>query len=253
MSAVQLSAQEFLDERLKAQAMGSVSRRRFAEICNRLMASGIIWREYSRPEESLYDDASLIEELLREWFDATGFVLVHDVDASLFRLYPPGEDGDDDDGVKRLRAKLSRDFVACALALRFLYTEALTGKRELVNQELALSMEELSQSLVSLLGVTLPGSVADRASLLRELRKHRIVRFKDVDGLGNMETIFSVLRPVMTYVSDEALDEVLQVAATRKALRGMAATPVHEVPEALWAIPIDQSSLNFAADDSAKG
>ena len=124
MNAAQHSAQEFLDERLTAQGMGTVSRRRFAEICNRLMASGIIWREYSRPEESLYDDASVIEELLREWFDAIGFVLVHDVDASLFRLYPPGEDGDEDDGVKRLRAKLSRDFVASALALRFLYTEA---------------------------------------------------------------------------------------------------------------------------------
>lgn len=219
MNLSQVAAQEFLDERLKGLGVGSVSRRRFAELCGRLLASGIIWREYSRPEATLYDDASVVEELLREWFDSMGFILVHDIDASLFRLYPPGEDGDDDEGVKRLRAKLSRDFGAAALALRFLYTEALTGKRQLVNQELALSLEELSQSVVSLLGTTLPGSVADRASLLRELRKHRLVRFKDIDGLGSMETIFSVLRPVMSYVSDEALNEVLHLATARQELR----------------------------------
>ncbi|MDR6524400.1 hypothetical protein J2789_007111 [Variovorax paradoxus] len=219
MNLSQVAAQEFLDERLKALGVGSVSRRRFAELCGRLLASGIIWREYSRPEATLYDDASVVEELLREWFDSMGFILVHDIDASLFRLYPPGEDGDDDEGVKRLRAKLSRDFGAAALALRFLYTQALTGKRQLVNQELALSLEELSQSVVSLLGTTLPGSVADRASLLRELRKHRLVRFKDTDGLGSMETIFSVLRPIMSYVSDEALNEVLHLAAARQELR----------------------------------
>lgn len=213
------TAHEFLENRLKVEGIGVVSRRRFAELCNRLMAGGIIWRDYSRPEESLYDDATQVEELLREWFDVMGFVLVHDADSSLFRLYPPGDDVEEDDGVKRLRAKLSRDFVGAALALRFLYTEALTGKRELVNQELPLSLEELSQALVSLVGVTLPSSVAERAGLLRELRKHRIVRFRDSDGLGSMETIFSVLRPVMSYVSDEALEEVLTLSAARRALR----------------------------------
>lgn len=207
----------YLEGRLRGQGTGGVSRRRFSEICARLLASGVLWREYSRPEQALYDDATVVEELLREWFDALGFVLVHDADAGIFRLYPPGDDDDEEDGVKRLRARLSRDFIAAALALRFLYTEALTGKRELVNQELVISTEELSESIVSLLGLTLPASVAERAALLRELRKHRLVRLSDTDGLGRMETLLSVLRPVMSFVSDEALNDVMQLAAAKHA------------------------------------
>lgn len=206
-----------LDARLAERTHGAVSRKRFAEICNRLLASGIIWREHSRPEQALYDDAAMVEELLREWFDVLGFALTHDVDANLFRLYPPGHDEDDEEGVKRLRARMSRDVVAAALGLRFLYTEALTGKRELVNQELAISLEELSQTLVSLVGITLPSSMAERGQLLRELRKLRLIRIKDTERLGQMETLVSVLRPVMSFVSDEALQDVLHMMQDRKA------------------------------------
>ena len=205
-----------LETRLADRTAGNVSRRRFAEICNRLLAAGILWRDYSKPEQALYDDATLAEELLREWFDVLGFTLTHDVDANLMRLYPPGDDQEDEDGVKRLRARLSKDMVAAALGLRFLYTEGLTGKRELVNQELAISLEELSQTLVSLLGTTLPGSAAERGQLLRELRKHRLVRFREADaGFGQMEMLLGVLRPILSFVSDEALLEVRQLMQTK--------------------------------------
>lgn len=205
-----------LEARLADRTAGNVSRRRFAEICNRLQASGILWRDYSKPEQALYDDATMAEELLREWFDVLGFTLTHDVDANLMRLYPPGDDQEDEDGVKRLRARLSKDVVAAALGLRFLYTEGLTGKRELVNQELAISLEELSQTLVTLLGTTLPASVAERVQLLRELRKHRLVRFREADaGFGQVEMLLGVLRPILSFVSDEALLEVRALMQAR--------------------------------------
>ena len=221
-----------LDARLAERTAASVSARRFAEICNRLLASGIVWREYSKPEQALYDDATLAEELLREWFDVLGFALVHDTDANLMRLYPPGDDQDDEDGVKRLRARLPKDVVAAALGLRFLYTEGLTGKRELVNQELAISLDELSQTLVSLLGLTLPAPLGERAQLLRELRKHRLIRFKDAEGLGQMDTLVSVLRPVMSFVSDEALNEVLQHMGQRQGTRAGLSQVDTEPPQA---------------------
>ena len=102
--------------------------------------------------------------------------------------------------------------MATAIALRFLYTEALTGKRELINEVLVISLEELSQAVVSLLAHSLPSSNAERLGLLRDLRKHRIVRFNDGEGAGSMEMLLSVLRPVMSYVSDEALDDALTIA-----------------------------------------
>lgn len=217
---MQLSLQQIMEERLKTEGAGNLKVDRFAELAGRLLASGVLWRDYSRPESCLYDDAAQCEQLLREFFATIGFVLTHDADATIFRLYPPGEGGDgDEEGVKRLKARLSRDFIAAAIALRFLYTEALTGKRELVNEVLVISLEELSQAVVSLLAHQLPSSVAERLSLLRDLRKHRIVRFNDGEGAGSMEMLLSVLRPVMSYVSDEALEDALALATQSFAAR----------------------------------
>ena len=219
------SLQHYLEARLLSEGAGGVRPDRFAELAGRLLATGILWRDFSRPEADLYDDTTQCEQLLREYFAATGFVLAHDGDAMIFRLYPPGEGGDgDDDGVKRLKARLSRDFVATAIALRFLYTEALTGKRELINEVLVISLEELSQAVVSLLAHSLPSSNAERLGLLRDLRKHRIVRFNDGEGAGSMEMLLSVLRPVMSYVSDEALDDALMIAEQADALSSARST-----------------------------
>lgn len=210
--AAYTSGQSFIDERLKGEGIGLVTRERFAEIAGRLLASGVIWREYSRPEAQLYEDALQCDALLREWFTAAGFGLAHDADAGLFRLYPPAADDSDDDGVGRLHARLSRDFVAACIALRWLYTEGLMGRRDLVNQELPIPLEELAQAMVTLLGHALPASAAERVALLRELRRHRVIRFQEGETAGAMDAGVSVLRPVMTYVSDEALEEALRLA-----------------------------------------
>lgn len=249
------SLQQYLEERLRTEGTGGVKADRFSELVGRLLSSGVLWREYSRPEADLYDDAAQCEQLLREYFAATGFVLTHDADAKIFRLYPPGEGGDGDDGVKRLRARLSRDFVAAAIALRFLYTEALIGKRELVNEVLVISLEELSQAVVSLLAHSLPSSSADRLSLLRELRKHRIVRFNDGEGAGSMEMLLSVLRPVMSYVSDEAMEDALAIAGQTAAARmARSSEPAPATaPMADSAVPALAGSASATAAESTQG
>lgn len=219
------SLAQFIEQRLDSEGAGNIRPARFAELAGRLLASGVLWREWSRPEAALYDDAAQCEQLLREWFACAGFVLTHDADARILRLYPPGEAGGDeeDEGVKRLRARLSRDFVAAVIALRFLYTEALTGRRPLVDERLAISLEELSQAVVQLLAHKLPASATDRMALLRELRKHRIVQFVEGDDAASMEMGLAVLRPVMSFVSDEALVEALRQAGTRTTPAGAAA------------------------------
>lgn len=211
------SLAQVIEQRLSTEGAGNVKPARFAELAGRLLASGVLWRDFSRPEAALYDDAAQCEQLLREWFACIGFVLIHDADARIFRLYPPGEqgEGEDEDGVKRLKSRLSRDFVAAVIALRFLYTEALTGRRPLVDERLAISLEELSQAVVSLLAHKLPASATERMGLLRELRKHRIVHFVEGDDAGGMEMGLAVLRPVMSFVSDEAMEDALRLAGRK--------------------------------------
>ncbi|QIM52745.1 DUF4194 domain-containing protein [Hydrogenophaga crocea] len=223
------SLAQYIEQRLATEGVATVNATRFAELAGRLLASGVVWREHSRPEAALYDDAMQCEQLLREWFACIGFVLVHDSDARLLRLYPPGEGGGDDgeDGVRRLRARLSRDFVAAVIALRFLYTEALTGRRPLVDERLAVSLEELSQAVVSLLAHKLPNAASERMVLLRELRKHRVLHFVEGDDAGDMQMGLAVLRPVMSFVSDEALEEALRLVG-RKMPASSTASPVAE-------------------------
>jgi hypothetical protein len=98
------------------------------------------------------------------------------------------------------------------IALRFLYTEALTGRRPLVDERLAISLEELSQAVVSLLAHRLPASATERMALLRDLRKHRVVHFIEGDDAGDMQMGLAVLRPVMSFVSDEAMEDALRLA-----------------------------------------
>jgi hypothetical protein len=215
------SLSQVVEQRLATEGAGNVKPARFAELAGRLLATGVVWREWSRPEAALYDDAVQCEQLLREWFACIGFVLTHDADARILRLYPPGESGvggeEDDEGVKRLRSRLSRDFVAAVIALRFLYTEALTGRRPLVDERLAISLEDLSQAVVQLLAHRLPASASERMALLRDLRKQRVVQFVEGDGAGTMEMGLAVLRPVMSFVSDEALEDALRLASTQGA------------------------------------
>lgn len=212
------SLSQFIEQRLAAEGAGNVKPARFAELVGRLLASGVVWRDHSKPEAALYDDAVQCEQLLREWFGCMGFVLVNDTDSRLLRLYPPGESGGDEeeDGVRRLRARLSRDFVATVIALRFLYTEALTGRRPLVDERLAISLEELSQAVVSLLAHRLPASMTERVALLRELRKHRVVHFVEGDDAGDMQMGLAVLRPVMSFVSDEAMEDALRLVGRKE-------------------------------------
>ncbi len=233
------SIAQVVEQRLSTEGAGNIKSVRFAELVGRMLASGVLWRDWSRPEAALYDDATQCEQLLREWFACIGFVLIHDADARIFRLYPPGEHGaggdEDEDGGKRLKSRLSRDFGAAVIALRFLYTEALTGRRPLVDERLAISLEELSQAVVSLLAHKLPPSATERMALLRELRKHRIVHFIESDDAGSMEMGLAVLRPVMSFVSDEAMEDALRLVGRK--VSQPAVTQPFSVDEGAAALP----------------
>ena len=124
---------------------------RFQEITSRLLAWGMIVRDEDGVEQRLYDDARRIEELLADYFSLAGFRLMHDMKNEFFRLYAPGAQipgvaDDEFEPQPSLRSKLTADFVAAALALRFLFQQGLAegGGRLTDKGEVLIRFEELA-------------------------------------------------------------------------------------------------------------
>lgn len=192
--------------------LAGLSLERFREIVTRLFAYGIVLRDEDGVEQRLYDDARRIDALLAEYFGLAGFRLVHDLKGEFFRLYAPGAPvpGHDEDGVEpvpSLRARITPDFVAAALALRFLYQQGLMegGSRLTDRGEVMIQFEELAATLQTQLKRPLPESVVERDRLLKELKRHRLIHFAASFSMTDEEAFIAIRPVILGIVSEDAL------------------------------------------------
>lgn len=207
-----MSLSTYLREQL---ALANIPFERFRELVDRLLAYGVVVRDEDRTEQLLYDDARRVERLLVEYFEVAGMVLHHDLNAGYFRLYAPGAVAD---GVREgdaapapsLRAKLSVDFVAAALALRFIYQERLTQGRVDDGGEVFLSFEDLAAAMQSQLKRALPASLGERMALLQELKRHRILRFSTGFSPTDADAVLAIRPLILGVVTNEALAAVVE-------------------------------------------
>lgn len=199
----------------------SVTNERFREITGRLFASGVIFRDENTFEERMYDDARRIVPILDEYFSLAGFRMFHDAESTFIRLYPPGawvpgQGEADADGEKLLRTRLSADFVATALMLRFLYQQGLAEGRIEPSEEVHVRMEDLALAMTAHLGRVLPEGKTDRGNLFKELKRQRIVRFNEETDFNNGDGFIAIRRPILSLVGEEALRVALDVAESKK-------------------------------------
>lgn len=194
----------------------NLSTEQFAEITQRLFATGIILRDEDSVEQRLYDAAVRIEPVLAEYFSLSGFRLIHDSKNDFFRLYAPGAQvpgyaDDDPEPVPALRAKLSPDFVAAALALRFLYQQGLTegGQRLADNGEVLIQFEELAVTLQTQLKRPLPDAIGDRDRLLRELKRHRLLRYRSDFSTTDEDALMAIRPAILGLMGEDALAAAL--------------------------------------------
>lgn len=190
---------------------------RFQEIVTRLLAWGVIVRAEDGAEQRAYDDARRIEDLLTEYLGLAGFRVLHDRKVEFFRLYAPGAaipGAPADEAIEpmpALRTKLSPDFVAATLALRFLYQQGLTsgGARLADTGDVLISFEDLASTMLSQLKRPLPDGINDRKNLVVELRRHRLVTINAHFSPTDEEAIIAIRPTILTIVGDEALAAVL--------------------------------------------
>jgi hypothetical protein len=212
-------------------AEANLTMERFREIATRLLTWGVLVRDEDRTEQLLYDDARRLESLLAEYFEVVGMLLHHDINAQFFRLYAPGAlvDGLPEDPlapVPSLKARVSVDFVAAAIALRFLYQGKLDQGLIDTQAEALISFEDLAITLLSQFKRSLPESNGDRMSLLADLKRHRLLRYSSGFSVTD-EDAYLAIRPIILGVvsneallaaldSDGAIEQVTQVEETQE-------------------------------------
>ena len=188
---------------------------RFRELTTRLLSYGIIVRDEDRTELMLYDDARRVESLLTGYFEVTGLSLHHDINAQFFRLYAPGAvvDGlpvDPLEPVPSLKARVSADFVAAALVLRFLYQEKLNQGLIDTQAEALVTFEDIAATLQTQLKRELPTGAGDRKALLAELKRHRLLRYASNFSIEDEDAYLAIRPTILGIVSNEALASALE-------------------------------------------
>ncbi|HWW05562.1 DUF4194 domain-containing protein [Collimonas sp.] len=209
-----MTLNETLNEQL---AVHHLSLERFREIVGRLFAAGIVLREEDGVEQRLYDDARRIETCLGDYFGLGGFRLEHNLKGEFFRLYAPGAEvpGMPEDGlepVPGLRARLSPDFVAAALALRFQYQQGLSegGNRLTDSGEVLTRFEELSATLQTQLKRALPPTSIERQRLLNDLKRHRLIRLAANFSMDDEDALLAIRPTILGIISDDMLEAALE-------------------------------------------
>jgi len=190
---------------------------RFQEIAARLFAWGIIVRDEDGVEQRCYDDACRIENLLTEYFALSGFRLVHDLQNEFFRLYAPGAQipglaEDDNDPMPSLRVRLSADFVASALALRFLYQQGLAegGSRLSDDGDILIRFEELATTLQIQIKRPLPENLGDRDRLLKDLKRHRLIQYGALFSMLDEDALIAIRPTILGIISEDMLAAALE-------------------------------------------
>lgn len=187
---------------------------RFREILARLFSYGVIVRDEDRTEQLLYDDARRVETLLDEYFDVAGFLLHHDSTNQFYRLYAPGAvvDGLPEDTlepVPSLRARVSTDFVAAALALRFLYQNKLNSGDIQPQGDALIGFEELAATMQTQLKRPLPSGSTDKMSLLAELRRHRLLTYSGTFSIADEDALLAIRPTILGIVNNDAVTAAL--------------------------------------------
>ena len=195
-------------------SVANMKNERFREIITRLLAYGVIVRDEDRIEQLLYDDARRVETMLEEYFDVAGLLLHHDATNQFYRLYAPGAivDGLPEDiyePVPSLRARVSTDFVAAALALRFIYQNKLNNGDIQPQGEALIGFEELAITLQTQLKRPLPATLIEKKSLLAELRRHRLLSFSSSFSIEDEDALLAIRPTILGVVSNDALTAAL--------------------------------------------
>ncbi|GAA6151256.1 DUF4194 domain-containing protein [Pseudoteredinibacter isoporae] len=208
---------QMLQQALKEQAIRPED---FSELMIRLLDYGIINRDESQVEASLYDRYLQCQDLVDDYLSVIGVRIEHDEQFCSVRLYPPGasapnlQDEEHSPFNQGFRHRPNQMEMALILVLRVEYEKSL--REGLVDDKgcVLISMEEIAISLNNLLKRKLPDGLQERKQLFRNLRQLRIIRFNTDSSTEEAENWISIQPGISSLVNHEVLAQLDPELAT---------------------------------------
>jgi hypothetical protein len=200
-----------LDEKLGEL---SISHDEFSELVIRLLDYGVINRDESNVESTLYDRFVACSDLVSEYLSVLKVTIQHDSQFRFIRVYPPGaivpgiQSYDELPFSNGFRVKPSQQDIAVILVLRVEYEKALREGDVDEKGSVLLSLEGLTIALNNLLKRSLPESQSDRNAIFKRLRQLRLIKFNSESDLDSEDSWFSIQPAVMSFVSENVLSQL---------------------------------------------
>lgn len=188
-----------------------ISLAEFSELVIRLLDYGVISRNESQIEASLYDRYLQCSELVEDYLSVIGARIQHDRRFAFVRIFPPGAevpgmpDLDDTPFNGGFRARPSQQEVAVILVLRAEYEKSLREGQLDEQGRAVISLEGLAIAMHNLLKRSLPEGQVERRNLFRRLRQLRLIQFNHEDDMDNEESWLSIQPSITSFVSAEVL------------------------------------------------
>lgn len=200
-------------------AATGLSQQEYAEVLLRLLDYGVICRDESQVEATLYDRYLRCAALVEDYLGVLGMRLQHDRQFAFLRLYPPGATvpglTDDESAPFNggLRQRPSQSEVAVILVLRVEYEKALREAQVDEKGRVLISLEALAIALNNLLKRNLPEGKLERKQLFTRLRQLRLIHYSLDDDLDSDESWISIQPAITSFVSTEVLQSLEGVQA----------------------------------------
>ena len=192
-----------------------VSQKDYSELLIRLLDYGVICRDESQIEQTLYDRFLRIEPLISDYLSVLGIRIQHDPRFQFVRLYPPGaevpgmQEDQQFEQSPAFRQRLTQNEVALILVLRAQYDKAL--REGAVDDQgcVMVSFEGLTIAMKNLLKRSLPEQLTERKALFRRLRQLRLVQLQNEDSVSDGDVWLRIRPMIMSYVSDDVLSSLM--------------------------------------------
>lgn len=192
-----------------------LSQKEFSELLVRLLDYGVICRDESQIEQTLYDRFIRIDDLVNDYLSLLGIRIQHDKRFQFIRCYPPGaqvpglEDDHQHTGQQAFRTRLSQSEVALILILRTQYDRAL--REGAIDDQgcVMVSLENITIAMKNLLKRSLPEQLTERKQLFRRLKQLRLIHIANEDGLSDGDMWIRIRPMIISYVNESVLSELL--------------------------------------------